>query len=126
MVGSIEAHTSNGNVKLLNCSLDGKCHVHTSNGSIEVGLKDGQSIAIDASTSNGTIRCDEARMSFSKQKKTHIAGTWQSQADEKNTRSSTLELETSNGSITIKSAVPPPSQPEPPTIDEASQQKEAA
>ena len=126
MTGPIDAHTSNGAVKILNCSLEGKCHVHTSNGTIEVGLNDNQSIKVDASTSNGTIRCDDDRMSFSKQKKTHIAGTWESRSESQKATSSSLELETSNGSITIKAAEPRSNTSDTPTIDEASQPKEAA
>ncbi len=100
--GNIQASSSNGAVQLIGCALDGKCKLDTSNGAISVSLSERKSIAIDASTSNGSIKFNEADVDLTKKSKSHISGVLFGKANGIAPATS-LELETSNGSITIVS-----------------------
>lgn len=98
--GNIEANSSNGAVQLIGCSLEGKCKLDSSNGAISVSLSDRNPIGIDASTSNGTIKYNEAEMDVKKKSKSHVTGVLFGKANE-GAPSASLNIETSNGSITI-------------------------
>ena len=102
--GNIQAKTSNGTIHLTNCSLEGDSKLDTSNGSIEASFVAESPIRLDAKTSNGTIRYDEKSVELKKKSKTHISGVWLGRSTSRATPNTSVELETSNGSITIKSA----------------------
>lgn len=99
-VGNIEASSSNGAIQLIGCSLEGKCKLDTSNGAISISFSDRTPIQIDASTSNGSIKFNEADVDLKKKSKNHMAGTLFGKANE-SVPTSSLVLETSYGSITI-------------------------
>ena len=98
--GNIDASSSNGAVQLIGCALEGKCKLDTSNGAISVQLSDRKPIRIDASTSNGSIKFKDSDVDLKKRSKTHIEGVLFGKAGDSSI-STSLELETSNGSITI-------------------------
>jgi DUF4097 and DUF4098 domain-containing protein YvlB len=98
--GNIQASSSNGVVELTNCSLEGKCKLETSNGQIKVSFSDRTPIKLDASTSNGSIQFNGADADLTKNSKTHITGVLFGKANGP-VPSGFLELETSNGNITI-------------------------
>ncbi len=100
--GNIQASSSNGAVQLIGCALEGKCKLDTSNGAISVNLSERKPIGLDASTSNGSIKFNAADVDLSKNSKSHISGVLFGKANGKALGTS-LELETSNGSITIVS-----------------------
>jgi len=107
--GNIQASSSNGVIQLIRCSLEGKCKLDTSNGAISVSLSDRTPVRLDASTSNGTIKFNEADIDLTKSSKSHIAGVMFGKANGPAPKAS-LDLETSNGSITISTEserVPP-------------------
>ena len=98
--GNIDASSSNGSVHLIGCSLEGKCKLETSNGAISVNFSDRNPIRIDANTSNGSIKVKESDIDLKKKSKSHISGVLFGKGGDGAT-SATLDLETSNGSITI-------------------------
>ena len=121
--GNIQANTSNGAITLANCNLTGDCTLGTSNGSIGVVLNQIEGLKFEASTSNGSIRCDEEKFEFSKKSKTRVEGTWKGESGASSGTKSSLVLSTSNGSITIKSETAElskqaPSEPEAPSESE--------
>lgn len=112
-VGNIQANSSNGAIQLIGCSLEGKCKLDTSNGAISVKLSERTPIGINASTSNGSIKFNEADVDLKKKSKSHISGVLFGKAGGQ-APATLLELETSNGSITImseKGAVAPTDAP---------------
>jgi len=98
--GNVQASSSNGAVELTNCSLEGKCKLGTSNGKIKVSFSDRTPMKLDASTSNGLIQFIEADADLTKKSKTHITGILFGKANGP-VPTVSLELETSNGTITI-------------------------
>ena len=98
--GNIQASSSNGVIQLIGCSLEGKCKLGTSNGAISVSLADRTPVQLDASTSNGAIKFNQADVDLTKNSKSHIVGVLFGKANEPALKAS-LVLETSNGSITI-------------------------
>jgi len=102
--GNIQAKSSNGAIHLTNCFLEGESKLDTSNGSIEVSFIAESPMRLDAKTSNGTIRYDEKSVELKRKSKTHISGVWLGHSANQEAPSTSLELETSNGSITLKSA----------------------
>lgn len=105
-VGNIQASSSNGVIQLIDCSLEGKCKLDTSNGAISVSLSDRTPVRLDASTSNGSIKFNAADIDLTKQSKSHIEGILFGKANGTAPKAS-LDLETSNGSITIKTETEP-------------------
>ena len=100
--GNIQASSSNGAVQLIGCALEGKCKLATSNGSISVNLSERKPIGLDASTSNGSIKFNAADVDLTKNSKSHISGVLFGKANGK-APDSHLDLETSNGSVTLMS-----------------------
>ena len=98
--GNIQASSSNGVVEMTNCSLEGKCKLETSNGQIKVSFSDRSPINLDASTSNGSIQFKEADADLTKNAKTHVTGVLFGKANG-SIQAASLDLETSNGNITI-------------------------
>lgn len=98
--GNVQASSSNGVVEMTNCSLEGKCKLETSNGQIKVSFSDRTPIKLDASTSNGAIKFNAADADLTKDSKTHIIGVLFGKANGP-APSASLDLETSNGAITI-------------------------
>ena len=98
--GNIQASSSNGVVEMTNCSLEGKCKLETSNGQIKVSFSDRTPINLDASTSNGSIQFKEADADLTKNAKTHVTGVLFGKANG-SIPAASLDLETSNGNITI-------------------------
>jgi DUF4097 and DUF4098 domain-containing protein YvlB len=107
--GNIQASSSNGVIQLIGCSLEGKCKLDTSNGAISVSLSDRTPVRLDASTSNGSIKFNAADIDLTTDSKSHIAGVLFGKANG-TAPTASLDLETSNGSITITTA----SEPAPP------------
>lgn len=107
--GNIQAGSSNGSLELIGCTLQGKCKLDTSNGAISVKLSEQSPIRLEASTSNGAIRFDENELEVTKKSKRHVSGVLFGKASGSAPNDS-LDLETSNGSITIS---PQKSQPLP-------------
>ena len=105
-VGNIQAASSNGVIQLIGCSLEGKCKLETSNGAISVSLSDRTPVRLDASTSNGSIKFNTADIDLTKDSKSHIAGVLFGKANGITPKAS-LDLETSNGSITITTTSDP-------------------
>lgn len=102
--GNIQAKSRNGTIQLTHCILKGESKLDTSNGSIEVSFIAESQMRLDAKTSNGTIRYDGKSVELKWASKTHISGVWLGRSASQETPSTSLELETSNGSITLKSA----------------------
>lgn len=98
--GNIQASSSNGAVQLIHCALEGKSKLETSNGAISVNLSERSPIRLEASTSNGSIKFNEADVDVTKKSKSRISGVLFGKANGTSTKAS-LDLETSNGSITI-------------------------
>lgn len=99
--GNVKAQTSNGAIKIVDCELEGDCRISTSNGTIDASLKQNSPVRFDASTSNGSVRCGESNFEITKQSKTRIEGVWLGKSDPASSGKSFLEIETSNGSITV-------------------------
>ena len=98
--GNIHADSSNGSIQLIGCTLEGKCKLDTSNGAISVNLSDRIPIRLEASTSNGFIKFNDNDLDFTEKTKRRVSGVLFG----KTTGSApnvSLDLETSNGSITI-------------------------
>ena len=100
--GNIRASSSNGALQLIGCALEGKCNLQTSNGAISVNLSEKAPIRLDASTSNGSLKFNEADIDLTKKSKSHLSGVLFGKAGGPAPNAS-LDLETSNGSITIMS-----------------------
>jgi len=100
--GNIQAKTSNGKMQLIGCSLVGKCKLNTSNGAISVSFSEKTPIRLDASTSNGSIKFKEGDIDVAKKSKSRLTGILF--GDAQSTPSTSLDLETSNGTITIMSS----------------------
>jgi len=98
--GNIQAGSSNGSIQLIGCALEGKCKLDTSNGAIGVNLSVQAPIQLEASTSNGSIRFDKSDLDVTKKSKRHVSGVLFGKASGPSPNVS-LDLETSNGSITI-------------------------
>ncbi len=117
--GNMQASSSNGTVRLIDCVLEGKSKLQTSNGAISVNLSERIPIQLDASTSNGAIKFNEADIDVAKKSKSHLSGVLFGNASGTSPNAS-LELVTSNGSISIMTdvdALPPKRTPtEPITI----------
>jgi DUF4097 and DUF4098 domain-containing protein YvlB len=102
-VGNIRAKSSNGSMKLARCTLTGECSLNTSNGGLDVSLLPSSPIQIEAETSNGKIRFDEAKMEAVKKTKSSLSGLWLGDSASEKSETASLKLDTSNGSISIKS-----------------------
>lgn len=98
--GNIHADSSNGSIQLIGCALEGKCKLDTSNGAISVNLSERIPIRLEASTSNGSIKFNEGDIDVTKKSKRRLSGVLFGKNSGYPPNVS-LDLETSNGSITI-------------------------
>jgi DUF4097 and DUF4098 domain-containing protein YvlB len=92
--GSIDAETSNGAIVFRGHLLGDTHRMRTSNGAIEVAIPQDLALRIDASTSNGSISTNFPLIGDTEGK------SWSATLNPPST--STLDLQTSNGSIRIE------------------------
>ena len=110
--GKVSAKTSNGKIEITDCAIleraqtsNSKVYVEifeamnevpivSSNGSIEVVIKTGQGIDIEASTSNGRIDLHNVDLDIGKKSKNRLKAKYQGGG-------ALLDIETSNGDIDI-------------------------
>ncbi len=94
-LGTTKLETSNGSVSFSGELVpDGENEIRSSNGSIDVTLKGTPSVRFDASTSNGTVKTNQPFVATTTGDD-HLAGTI-------GDGEATLEVRTSNGSITVQ------------------------
>ena len=95
-VGQVQAQTSNGNLHFAGRLLAGSNNsLRASNGKVEVTLADTPGVDVDASVSNGRIHSELPFAAIEEDKDNRLVGTI-------GTGGSSLEIKTSNGSITIQ------------------------
>jgi DUF4097 and DUF4098 domain-containing protein YvlB len=116
--GNVQAQTSNGAVKLIECDLQGDNKLSTSNGAIEVQLNATSKVKITGRTSNGSIRGEDQQFEVASKSKSRIEGTWNGKSSDKSAKVASLELSTSNGSVTIKGTAAGEEVSKPTTQDE--------
>jgi DUF4097 and DUF4098 domain-containing protein YvlB len=102
--GNLTGKTSNGSIELDRCSFEGICKLGSSNGAIKVSLLDEVPVEVTASTSNGKISFEESRFEAVQSKKSSFKGFWTGKADPSSIKVPQLQLETSNGSISLQTA----------------------
>jgi DUF4097 and DUF4098 domain-containing protein YvlB len=101
----VTAHTSNGAIRFRGSLARGEHSLHTSNGSIDVGVPANAQFRFDAQTSRGTIVNAFSKEQPTGKAKNHLAGTVGENP------STSLQLRTSNGSITLRPQAPASEKP---------------
>lgn len=99
--GTILANTSNGSIYMMNCNLEGKCSLKTSNGSIKARFANHPDLPIRAKTSNGIIDCKSSEIRVENKSKNTLSGILLGTPAVDGSANASLEMETSNGSIKI-------------------------
>lgn len=113
---SIDAQSSNGRVEMNDCHLLGNSRLKTSNGAISVQLASDHPIALEADTSNGSIK-SELPLENEVRKSSFLSGLLFATSQE---APFDLKLKTSNGSITIQGSSQSP-EPTPTPVPEVTE-----
>ena len=94
---TVNAKTSNGSIHFAGNPAAGEHSLHTSNGSLDVALPSNAAFHVQADTTNGVVTCDFPVSRSDDGKRNHLTGIVGENPQVQ------LKLQTSNGSIAIRS-----------------------
>ncbi len=99
-VAEIGAKTSNGSITANFVPVGNTNELRTSNGRVSIGLPKNMSVALDASTSNGTVTCELPLGDDARKKKTSLVG--KTKVENAELPEAKLLVRTSNGSVQFR------------------------